>query len=115
MKLVSKEAGQSLQLFIAEEIRPERGIYFPTLISKVASRYSFAVLPSSDFSEIAENNAVKFQTGYLPHNPEIVIRNLDIYGDGIIVTAYDTDVADIILSDVIEWTANEFKFREPRK
>ena len=113
MKLVSKEHGQSLQLFSPEDVRPETGTYYPDLVQRILDRYQLVSGPAN-LEETLKVNGMKFQMGKLPHNPDIQIRNLDIYNDGIIAITYDTDTSDAVVDDVLGWLIRDLRFRTPQ-
>jgi hypothetical protein len=113
MKLIANDSGQSLQLFLADEIRPLKGVHFPEFVEKIASRYRFASVPT-DVVEALNSGATKFANGILPDHPGTVIRSLEIYNDGIIVNAFDTETADTVIDDMFRWAVDTFGFRSPK-
>jgi hypothetical protein len=94
-----------------EEIRPFSGIYLPGLIAAIAERYGFAVVPN--LADAAQQGA-KFREGrFTMDDSFIAIKELGVYNDGIIVAAWNTDDADAIIDDVMNWTSETLKLREP--
>lgn len=111
MKLISTEFGQSFQQIRMEEIRPFSGIFLPGLIAAITERYGFSVVPN--LADAAQQGA-KFREGrFTAGDSFIAIKELGVYNDGIIVAAWNTDDADAIVDDVINWTSETLKLREP--
>jgi hypothetical protein len=113
MNLIATETGRVLQLIVMEEIRPLSGLYMPTLYQQLAERYAFVGRPQN-FAEAITNGA-KFQHGrQITPTKTIVIKEIGIFNDGIIVDCENTDDAEYILEDFINWSLSAFGLR-PRK
>src|SRR6516225_397606 len=113
MNLISTEHGQSLQLFVAEEIRPPSGLYLPDLIRKISERYAFAIGPSN--YETVMKEGAKYKDGFFViEGRTIAIKDLGFFVDGALVVAWNTDDAEAILNDLIGWVVQNFGVREPR-
>lgn len=114
MKYISSEAGQSLQLYNPDEVRPlERGPFLPDLMSQITSRYKFAKPPVGLPADA--QSPVKFEMGkmLLEGYEEIYINSIEIYRDGIIVNSRNTDDCDAVIDDIFPWLCDSFGFREP--
>jgi hypothetical protein len=111
MKIVTIDGGRVLDLVPLEELRPSAGVYLPDFISAVATRYSFANVPT-DLGEAIKSGA-KFDTGKFMFNGNpISIKELGIYSDGLICEAHGTHFADLILDDLLQWATDKFKLKE---
>jgi hypothetical protein len=113
MKLISTEHGQSLQLFVAEEVRPPSGIYFPDLVRKISERYAFAIGPTSIESVMKEG--AKYKEGrFVTEGRTIALKDLGFFVDGALAVAWNTDDSELVLDDLIAWAIQSFGIREPR-
>jgi hypothetical protein len=113
MNLISTEHGQSLQLFVVEEVRPPSGLYLPDLIRKISERYAFAIGPSN--YETVMKEGAKYKDGrFVTEGRTIAIKDLGFFVDGILAVAWNTDDAEAILNDLIVWVVQNFGIREPR-
>ena len=113
MNLISTEHGQSLQLFLAEEVRPLSGIYLPDLIRQISERYAFAIWPPN--YETVMKEGAKYKEGrLLTAERTIAIKDLGFFVDGVLAVAWNTDDSDIILNDLIVWATQKLGMREPR-
>jgi len=111
MKIISTEAGQVLQLFVMDEIRPLSGLYLPTLLAALGERYGFVTKPANLGDDLAKG--VKFQTGHhVTDGRDISINEITFFNDGVIVIALNTDDAEIVLDDFWAWATQTFKLRE---
>lgn len=112
MKIVSVLKGRAMQIFAQDEVRPERDIYLPQFVELVMSKYGF--LRHSSLAE-AGDKGIKFEQGRLAHTDgDIAIENLDFYNDGVVVICRDTELAEIVLDDAIEWAIRTLAFRRPK-
>jgi hypothetical protein len=110
LKLIATDTGRVLQLIVMEEIRPSSGIYMPYLFDKLVERYAFVVRPQNIPDAIA--SGAKFQHGRLQtHNRMVLVSEIGIYNDGIIVDSLNTDDAEFIIQDLLEWARTTFAFR----
>jgi hypothetical protein len=113
VNLISTEHGQSLQLFVAEEIRPPSGLYLPDLIRMISEKYAFAVVPTNYETVIKEG--AKYKEGRLvTEGRTIAIKELGFFVDGVLAVTWNTDDAEVVLNDLIIWAAQNYGFREPR-
>ena len=113
MNLISAEHGQSLQLFVAEEVRPPSGLYLPDLIRGISERYAFALWPTN-YETIMKEGAKYKEGRFVTEGRTIAIKDLGFFVDGVLAVAWNTDDSDLILNDLIVWAAQNFGFREPR-
>jgi len=110
MKLISRELGKVVQLFVPDEIRPLSGLNMPDFIRLIQERYGFAKVP--ELKEVAQSGA-KFQTGRLKSaNKTINISELAVFDDGAVVNSFHTDEAEFVLEDFISWAKKTFDFRD---
>ncbi len=113
MNLISTEHGQSLQLFVAEEVRPPSGLYLPDLIRKISERYAFAILPAN--YETVFKEGAKYKEGrFVTEGRTISVKELGFFADGVLAVTWNTDDAEIVLNDLIVWAGQNFGFREAR-
>jgi hypothetical protein len=112
MQLVSSESGQSLQYISMDEVHPIRGgIFLPDFAGAIATRYRFQTFPE----RIQMPQAIKFEQGIISLDGiDIPITSLDIYTDGVSITASHTTDADTALTDFLRWACETYGFREPR-
>ena len=97
MKLVTTELGQVLQLFVADELRPLRGLDVPNFLQLVTQKYRFAKVPANLLSN-TETQGSKFENGIIAlPSGNIPILKFEIYGDGIIIDVRHTDDADAVM------------------
>lgn len=112
MKLISTEHGQSVQLFIPDEVRAPSGAYLPGVLRAIAERYAFALQPTN--LETVMKEGAKYREGrFVESGKTIEIKDLGFYTDGVIVGTYNTDDSDVVLSDIIVWATEQFGLREP--
>jgi hypothetical protein len=111
MKLVGHEEGRSLQLISMDEVRPVRGGVYPIeALSKIIAKYKFVNYPKV----YEPNTTLKFETGVAEvSTTQIPILALEIYSDGLLISTRNTDDSDLVLDQFIEWSVQEFGFREP--
>jgi hypothetical protein len=113
MNIIATETGRVLQLVVMEEIRPLSGLYMPSFYQQLAERYAFVGQPQNYVEAIT--NGAKFQHGRLiTPSKTMVIKEIGIFNDGIIVDATNTDDAEYITDDLMNWSFTAFSFR-PRK
>ena len=113
MNLISTEHGQSLQLFVAEEVRPPSGLYLPDLMRMISERYAFAVFPTNYETIIKEG--AKYKEGrFVTEGRTIAIKELGFFVDGVLAVTWNTDDAELVLNDLTVCAAQNFGFREPR-
>jgi hypothetical protein len=111
MEFISTETGQSLQLFVMDEILPRRGgLFLPDLIAEIMSRYRFVTAPTS----VEPGQPLKFQTGVW-HDGDLTIQvvSLEIYNDGIIINSRNTEDSDVVMDDFLSWLSRNHGLREP--
>jgi hypothetical protein len=113
MNLIATETGRVLQLLVMEEIFPLSGIYFPNFCQQLGDRYAFVTRPQN-YTDAIKSGA-KFQHGQLTTPArEILIKEIGVFNDGIIVDCQNTDDAEYVTEDIMEWTRTSFAFREQR-
>jgi len=112
MEFVGSESGQSLQLIHMDEVRPLRGgAFFPDVAARLVERYRLqSVAPRTE-----PNQPAKFLEGVaVLEGLTVPITSLEIYADGILVNARNTEDADAVLSDVIDWGFKNLDARQPK-
>lgn len=121
MKLVSYDDGGLTYLFPAEEMRPTSGVPIPDFITKTTERYEFTTPPSLErpWQEI-NDNPMRFSGGILKSGgASAVIKEFVLYQDGVAAFAHNTDDAERLIEDILDWGKKEFGLRdlvsEPRK
>lgn len=111
MNLIATETGRVLQLIVMEEVLPLSGIYMPNLYQQLAERYAFVGRPADYGDAIAKG--AKFQHGrHITPTRTILIKEIGIFNDGIIIDSLNTDDAEYITEDFMEWVRTTFAFRE---
>jgi hypothetical protein len=100
MDLVGIE--DSTIIYITQMHRPVGAEYLPDAAAKIATRYSFAKLPSLDdlFKDIHAFRMGKFQ--------DVQINDFSIYRDGLIASGRcDSDLLDAFIADLLSWAEKE--------
>jgi hypothetical protein len=95
---------------VVEELRPAVGVFPPDFVAKIVNRYSFVKFPIDLFDAL--QNGYKFSMGKNPQNGEPILQ-FDIYRDGLIAIARDTNTAYKVFDGLSEWAIEEFKFQGP--
>ena len=121
MKVVGHILGRLIVLFPREEIRPVCGV--PVLEAFDAIRERYAFLKAPDLTKPAmelEQQGYQFSDGTLVHeNEKFSVNEFTIYNDGISVSSYFTETADLFFADFMEWSIQKFGVRpfsrEPTK
>lgn len=114
MKIVGHEMGRSILLFPAEEIRPNTGIYIPTVMKALQDRYGFMKPPdiSRPMAEL-DREGYKFGHGKIEIDGQtILIGEFGIFSDGISVSCFDTEQADKVWDDIYAWSQDFLGFRK---
>ncbi|MGF1623283.1 MAG: hypothetical protein ACFCVH_00255 [Alphaproteobacteria bacterium] len=121
MKLIGHETGRLIVLFPAEEIRPHSGMYLPYVQAELNQRYGFIKQPDlSRPIEELDRDGYKFGHGRAVIDGRLIaIIEFAIYNDGIVINCNRTDDAELIWSDLMEWSKDALGIREftrePRK
>ena len=112
MNLVSSESGQAIQPFSMDEVRPVRGgPFWPDVITEITRHYRFVSFPK----EFVPGKSARFETGVaVVGSVQIAVNVLEIYDDGVMVTAVNTDDADLVIDEFMHWARTTFQFREPK-
>lgn len=110
MKLVSYDSGRALQLIVMEEIRPHGGIYMRHFVEALNERYGFAQSP--DLRDADSDGSYVFNQGnIILDGQSIMIGQLGIYTDGIVIVCQDTESANKVLDDGLQWITEKFGLR----
>jgi hypothetical protein len=114
MKFITATFGQVLYQMPMDEIRPPSGIDNLAAIQAVVARYRFAEFPTQNDLKDIPGKGIIFKIGaaHLDGLPR-EIASLGIYNDGILVTAVNTDNAELIFTDLFGWAIETFGFRNP--
>jgi hypothetical protein len=113
MKILSHHTGRALQFINTDEYLPMKGTYVPEAIKALIERYEFA-LPPPKFVPWVEviGKGLRFETGRFKVGKSTEnIQDLVIYNDGLLVTAYSTDIAESFLTDFFTWGEAALGFR----
>ena len=97
----------------ADEVVPELGMTFSELIAFVGDTYQFALKPQypPNTPPVMMQNLI-FQAGNLiTEKDKYAILQLALVQNGDIATAATTDVADLILDDLVQKLDGQLKFR----
>lgn len=113
MKVVKFESGRATWLFPLEEFVPPAGANNPSIISRVAARYGFAIIPTITTQEAMAKNGLPFGMGQFEvKGTRFIVTDFAVYNDGIAAVAERTEWAEAFLEDVSSWVKQEFGFRE---
>lgn len=114
MKLVGVESGRVSLLVDLIEIGSRKGLYLPDVGVKVQARYSFVHMPQ--VPEIGKGDGnFRFEQGQLPQDSaqDAKVSLFEIYPQGIVATANDTEEAEAFIEDFMSWGGHEFGLRAP--
>lgn len=112
MKFMSPVFGQVLYGTQMDEVRPASGFDYFTAIRTIAERYKF-LEPPTDSKEIIEKGIVFGKGSIVLHNVPIQVTSLGIYNDGLLINTLNTDDADLLANDFMQWATKEFGLRTP--
>jgi hypothetical protein len=113
MRLIGTENGRVILLFPIEEMRPLRGLVLADSVGLLTDRYQFAYPPDLSRWENVQNNPLLFRSGKLEKNGcTLAIGELGVYSDGISVNASSTEVAEEVLTDLLDWSKSALGMRE---
>jgi hypothetical protein len=113
MRIISFESGRVTQLFPLEEFAPAAGANSPSVLSQIAQRYGFSIVPNITTREDLNKNGLVFGMGQFQNGAQpLVITDFAIYTDGLAAVAEKTEWAELFLEDVISWVKAECGFRE---
>lgn len=113
MKIISFESARVTRLFPLEEFAPAAGANSPSVLSLIAQRYGFKIVPNITSREDLNKNGLIFGMGHFQHESQpFVISDFAIYTDGLAAVAERSEWADAFLEDVTSWVRSEFGFRD---
>ena len=114
MRLVGTEAGRVVQVVHADEIRPVRGFDLPRVVQLISNKYGFSVTPT-DYAGFSQPTGLRFERGrcVVPSVGEVAISDLSLFNDGVIAGCADTDIADQVVNDVVDFLVREEMIRRP--
>jgi hypothetical protein len=113
LKIVSFDNGRATWLFPIEEFAPAAGSNSTSVISAVAARYGFALVPTITTQEAMAKNGLPFGMGHFEVNgTNFTVTDFVVYNDGIVAVAEKTEWAEAFLADVTSWVQEQFGFRE---
>jgi hypothetical protein len=113
VNLVAYEFGQVLQLIRMEETRPHSGTYLPDLLVAIRERYKFVTAPTN-FTEAGLTEGAKFEMGALQTgNRLIAIKSLGVFKDGLLISCWNTEDAEFITDEFMDWSIKTFGLRKP--
>lgn len=111
MNIVYNDIGKITIVYQRDEVNPVDGIYTPDFLNAISERYRFTTNPN-----INENTTeAHFERGQLiTKDKKIPVYELVIYNDGISILGANTDLAKIVLSDVLQLGAAAIGLRTPK-
>jgi hypothetical protein len=113
MKIISFESARVTRLFPLEEFLPAAGANSPSIVSLIAQRYGFGIVPSITTREDMNKSGLVFGMGHFQHEGQpFVVSDFAIYTDGLAAVAERSEWADALLEDVTSWVKTEFGFRD---
>lgn len=113
MKLIAHEFGQVLQLIRMEETRPHSGTYPPDILVAIKERYKFVTAPT-DFTVAGLKDGAKFEVGALQVLDRLIaIKSLGVFNDGLLIACWNTEDAEFIADEFIDWSIKAFGLRKP--
>jgi hypothetical protein len=112
MNFVGTALGQILYQFQMDEIRPPSGFNYLTTIRTITERYQF-LEPPTDPKEIIEKGIIFGKGAITLRDVSIQVTSLGFYNDGILINTLNTDDADRLADDFMQWAINEFGMRRP--
>jgi hypothetical protein len=113
MRIISFESARVTRLFPLEEFTPAAGANSPSIISLIAQRYGFAIVPTITTREDLNKNGLVFGMGHFQYDGQpLIVTDFAIYTDGLAAVAQRSEWAEAFLDDVTSWVRTEFGFRE---
>jgi hypothetical protein len=113
MEIISHLLGREIRVLSIDEVIPMGGVFLPDVIEKISKHYSFQGTPVLNrpprevFSE-----GMKFEMGKLAlEDRDIPIQQLTFFNDAILVNAFTSADARVILNDVFSWGQSAFGLR----
>jgi hypothetical protein len=114
VKIVKFDSARATWLFPLEEFTPAAGANSVSIVSLLAARYNFSILPTITTREDMAKNGLQFGMGSLEDNGQrFVVTDFIVYNDGIVAICEKTDWAETFLENVVQWVIAEFGFRTP--
>jgi hypothetical protein len=113
LRVVSFESSRVTQLFPLEEFAPVAGTDSPSVLSQIAQRYGFSIIPSITTRDDLNTKGLVFGMGHFQFEGQpFVISDFGVYTDGIVAVSERSEWSEAFLADVTSWVKNEFGFRE---
>lgn len=113
MRIISFESARVTRLFPLEEFAPAAGANSPSILSLIAQRYGFSMVPTITTREDLNKNGLVFGMGHFQYNGQpFVVTDFAVYTDGLAAVTQRSEWAEAFLDDVISWVKIEFGFRE---
>lgn len=111
VRIIASVLGTAAVRVSVDDVLPRRGLLQRDLIAFVADRYRFNIHPSVSPGAPAQP-ILQFQSGEMAsEHGTVAINVLGVFPDGDSVTAQDTDLADIVLTDFIAQLDSQFGYR----
>jgi len=112
MKVVGPINGIAAVYAPADEVVPLEGLTTTDLVNFVGETYNFAVRPEGITNATPTPPLLSFQSGKLVNDTgSYPIQHMTLLGNGDAVGAQNTDIATIVLNDLIGRLRDELKFR----
>lgn len=112
MKLLNVSLARSIWLFPTEELNPF-GIDMVPVLAAVKERYSFQKFPQKTEEIYNPKDGIRFGDGaFKVDGGAIAIRELSVYGDGIVVETYSsTKASDAFIADLLSFATGQFRLK----
>ena len=112
MRSIGSLSGRAIWPFATEEVYPQQGVSIQHMIGIIAEHYNFVLNPDP----AAQESVIEFRRGFLSANEHILpVTLIQVYTNGFLVEANDTEIADFILSDLIQLLREAIQLREPAR
>jgi hypothetical protein len=114
VKIVKFDSARATWLFPLEEFTPAAGANSVTIVSLIAARYNFSIIPKITTREDVAKNGLQFGMGSFEDDGQrFVVTDFIVYNDGIVAVSEKTDWAEKFLENIFQWVIAEFGFRVP--
>jgi hypothetical protein len=113
MKVLATNTARLVVLKPTEELAPDRGMATTELPQLLIERYGFKQsTPLSTPIEKIHKEGFKYFLGQVSTaNGVEPVHALEVYNDGVVITAKSTDVAEVFLIDLVTWLVQVHGFR----
>jgi hypothetical protein len=113
VRVISFESARITRLFPIEEFAPAAGANSPSILSLIAQRYGFTIVPTITTRDDLNKNGLLFGMGHFQFEGQpIVVNDFGVYTDGLAAVTQKSEWSEAFLDDVMAWVKTEFHFRE---